>query len=424
MLLKHTLKNNVRVILAPLQSTKTVTVLVLFGVGSRYEKKRINGISHFIEHMMFKGTVRRPTTLSLTKELDAVGALYNAYTSKEATGYWIKISADKLDLALDIVSDMLYNSKFPEKEVEREKSVICEELHMHRDNPIIYIHDLLEELMFQPSALGWDIGGPNTVIRAVTRNDLVQFRDAHYHGRNLIVGVGGNIDPVATKEKVAQFFGASWEKGVKANVYKPYHRPTQSKPRIHVHYKETEQVQVGFGFHGVSYTAAREPAHALLASILGGNMSSRLFIAIRERRGLCYSIQASHSSYQDAGIFSITAGLEKTRVPEALRAVCAELTRIKTKGVGGQELKRAKENLKGRIALAWEDSENVISWFVSHEHFLGKPLPPEERLKELFAVTSDDIQKVCRQMFQTKNAHLAVIGPYKDSKDFFPCIKI
>ncbi|MEK7123012.1 MAG: pitrilysin family protein [Patescibacteria group bacterium] len=421
---KYTLKNNVRVILAPLESTKTVTVLVLFGVGSRYEDKHINGISHFIEHMMFKGTNRRATTLSLTKELDAVGAAYNAYTSKEVTGYWVKISADKLDLALDIVSDMLYNSKFAEKEVEREKSVICEELHMHRDNPLIYIHDILEELVFSGSRLGWDIGGPNEVIKTLSRDDLVRFRDAHYHGKNLIVGIGGNIDAESAREKVTRFFGVPWEKGVKANVYKPYRRSPQEQPRIRVHYKETEQVQVGLGFHGVSYTDAHEPANALLSSILGGTMSSRLFIAIRERRGLCYSIGASHSSYQDTGIFSITAGLETTRVPEALRAICTELSRIKTKGVSETELKRAKENIKGRIALSWEDSENVISWFVSHEHFVGKALPPEERLKELFRVTSADIQKAAKTLFQTCNANLAVIGPYRESKEFLPLIKM
>lgn len=424
MFYKHTLKNNVRVILAPVANTKSVTVELWFGVGSRYEEKRINGISHFIEHMMFKGTTRRPSTLALSKELDAVGALYNAFTSKEVTGYWVKISADKLDLALDIVSDMLYNSKFEAKEVEREKSVICEEQHMHRDNPIIYIHDLLEEFMFSPSPLGWDIGGPDAVIRSLTREELVRFRDTHYHGKNLIIGVAGNIDVDHTRERVAHYFRAVWDEGARANSYKPYRRPPQKKPRVAIHYKETEQVQVNFGFHGYSYTDQRAQTAALIGAILGGTMSSRLHIAIRERRGLCYSIRAGHESFQDSGIFSIQSGLEKSRVSEALRAICAELSRIKDKGVGATELKRAKENIRGRFALSWEDSENVVSWYVAQEHFTKKLLTPEEKLKKLFAITREDIQSIARELFQTKNINLALIGPYKDAKEFAPLLKI
>lgn len=421
---KYTLTNNVRVILAPLSNTKSVTVEVWFGVGSRYEEKRINGISHFIEHIMFKGTKRRPSTLALSKELDAVGALYNAFTSKEVTGYWVKISADKLDCALDIVSDMLYNSTFEAKEVEREKSVICEEQHMHRDNPIIYIYDLLEEFMFSPSPLGWDIGGPDEVIRSLTREDLVRFRDAHYHGKNLIVGIAGNIDVDHARERVAHYFGAPWEGGARANVCKPYRRPARKAPRVRLHYKDTEQVQVDFGFHGYSYTDRRVQTAALLGAIMGGTMSSRLHIAIRERRGLCYSIRAGHESFQDTGIFYIQSGLEKSRVPEALRAICAELTRIRDKGVGVAELKRAKDNVKGRLALSWEDSENVVSWYVAQEHFTKKLRSPEEKLKKLFAITAEDIQQVASQLFTTKNINLAVIGPYKDATEFTPLLSI
>lgn len=421
---KHILKNNVRVILAPLSNTKSVTVEVWFGVGSRYEEKRINGISHFIEHMMFKGTKRRPSTLALSKELDGVGALYNAFTSKEVTGYWVKISADKLDCALDIVSDMLYNSTFEAKEVEREKSVICEEQHMHRDNPIIYIYDLLEEFMFSPSPLGWDIGGPDEVIRSLTREDLVRFRNSHYHGKNLIIGVAGNIDASHALSRVTHFFGTPWAEGTRANVCKPYRRPAHKGPRVSIHYKETEQVQVDFGFHGYSYTDRHAQTAALLGAILGGTMSSRLHIAIRERRGLCYSIRAGHESFRDAGIFYIQSGLEKSRVPEALSAICAELARIRDKGVGAAELKRAKDNVKGRLALSWEDSENVVSWYVSQEHFIKKLQSPEEKLKKLFAISAEDIQRVASQLFVTKNINLAVIGPYKDSKELLPLLKI
>ncbi|MBI2484144.1 insulinase family protein [Candidatus Uhrbacteria bacterium] len=283
MLSKHLLPNNVRVVLAPLTETKTVTTLVLFGVGSRYERKNTNGISHFIEHMMFKGTKKRPTSLSISKELDAVGAEYNAYTTKDATGYWVKLVHDKLDLALDLVSDMLYNSKFDAEEIEREKKVIREELHMYRDNPLMYVDTLLEKIMFEPSSLGWDIGGDDETVRSLTRDEMVRFRDANYHGKNLVVGIAGNFNPEEALKKVRRYFGASWEKGVRANRFAKYRSRKKKKPAVLVHYKDTEQVQCAFGFHGYSHTHPDVFAAALLSIILGGGMSSRLFIAVRER---------------------------------------------------------------------------------------------------------------------------------------------
>lgn len=421
---KHTLPNNVRVILAPQNATKTVTVLVLFGVGSRYEEKRINGISHFIEHMMFKGTKRRPTALSISKELDAVGAEYNAYTSKEVTGYWIKTSHDKLELALDLVSDMLYNSKFDADEIEREKKVICEEQHMYRDNPMMHVDTLLERIMFEPSSLGWDIGGDDEVIMSMTRNDMVHFRDSHYHGKNLVVGVAGNIDEDKSLTLVKKHFGVSWEKGVNANRHSPFKRRLQTKPRVLVHYKDTEQVQVDMGFHSFAYTDPRVYAAALLGTILGGGMSSRLFIAIRERRGLCYSIRARHESYLDTGVFSIQSGLDKSRIKEALTEICKQLHSIAAKGVTAAELKRAQDNARGRTAIALEDSENVVSWFVGQEVLTKKISTPEEKLAKLDAVTREDVQKIAKYLFQTKNINFAIIGPYKDAKEFMPLLKI
>ncbi len=421
---RTTLDNNVRVILSPLQETQTVTVLVLFGVGSRYEEKHINGISHFIEHMMFKGTKKRPTALSISKELDGVGAEYNAYTSKEVTGYWIKISKDKLDLALDLVSDMLYNSKFDSEEIDREKKVICEEMHMYRDNPIMYVDTLLEKIMFEPSPLGWDIGGDDDVILSMKRKDLVSFRDSHYHGKNLVVGVAGNITEKEALEKVTRYFGSSWDNGSTANVCTPYRKKKQHAPRSLAYYKETEQIQVDLGFHAYAYTAPQSYAASLLGMILGGGMSSRLFIAIRERKGLCYSIRASHQSFLDTGVFSIQAGLDKTRVHEAVSAIMKELGRIKTKGITSVELKRAKDHVKGRMAISLEDSENVVSWFVSQEVLTKKILTPEEKLAKLEKVTKEEVQSVAKTLFQTKNINLALIGPYKDDKSFKPLLKI
>jgi len=418
MFTKQVLSNNVSVVLAPLTETKTVTVLVLFGVGSRYEKKSINGISHFIEHMMFKGTAKRPTSLSISKELDAVGAEYNAYTTKDTTGYWVKLVYDKLDLALDLVSDMLYNSKFDAAEIEREKKVICEELHMYRDNPLMYVDTLLEKIMFEPSSLGWDIGGEDETVLSLSRDAMVQFRNAHYHGKNLVVGIAGNFDADEGFRKVQQYFGASWEKGTQANRYQKFQHRSKKKPTVLVHYKDTEQIQCAFGFHGYSHAHPDVYAAALLSIILGGGMSSRLFIAVRERKGLCYSIRASHQSFQDTGVFSVQAGLDKSRIQLALKVILRELGRAAKNGVSAAELKRAKDFIKGKMALQFEDSENVVSWYVGQEVLTGKMLTPEQKLARFQAVSLSDIARVARELFSTNRIHLAIIGPYKDGKEF------
>ncbi len=421
---KYVLPNNVRVVLAPLKETKTVTALVLFGVGSRYESRKINGISHVIEHMMFKGTKKRPTALSISKELDSVGAEYNAYTTKEVTGYWVKLVADKLDLALDLVSDMLYYSKFESQEIEREKKVICEELHMYRDNPLMYVDTLLEKIMFEHSSLGWDIGGEDEIIRSLKRNDMVKFRNSHYHGKNLVVGIAGNFDAAKGLEKVKKYFGDSWERGQSANVFPRYSPRAKQKPSVLVHYKDTEQVQCAFGFHGYANTHRDVYAASILSIILGGSMSSRLFIAVRERRGLCYSIRAAHQSFLDTGVFSVQAGLDKSRISHALTVILGELEKAARNGVTENELRRAKDYIKGKMALQFEDSENVVSWYVTQEVLTKKMHTPEEKLEKFLAVTRGDITRVAREMFTTPRIHLAVIGPYKDAKEFEKIMKL
>lgn len=415
---KQTLPNNVRAIVAPLKDTKTITVLVLFGVGSRYEQEKINGISHFIEHMMFKGTKKRPNTLAISKELDGVGAEYNAYTTKEVTGYWIKANAEKAELALDMVSDMLYHSKFDATEIEREKKVICEELHMYKDNPIMYVDTLLEKIMYEPSPLGWDIGGEDPIILSLTRADMVAFRDRHYHGQNLVVGVSGNIDEKRGFELMKKYFGASWEKTSEQNVYLPYMRVPKKKPTVLVHYKDTEQVQIDMGFHGYAATDDRTHAASLLATILGGTMSSRLFISIREKHGLCYSIRASHHAFLDTGVFSVQAGLDKTRIEQALGLIVKELEKAAEKGVTAVELKRAKDYMKGKMALQFEDSENVVSWYVTQELITKTILTPDEKIEKIMAVTRDDVGRAARDILEKKDLHLAIIGPYKDATQF------
>ncbi len=417
MFYKKNLKNGIRTLLAPVPGTKTVTILVLFGVGSRYEHKRINGISHFIEHMMFKGTLKRPTALSISKELDGVGAMYNAYTSKDVTGYWVKLDSTKLPLALDIVSDMLANSTFQDAELQREKKVICEEIHMYKDNPIMYVDTLLEQIMFEESSLGWDIAGEDKTVLAMTRNDLVKFRDTHYRGKNVVIGIAGNIEHEKGFALLESYFGKSRKGAVKENVFKEFIEPKRTKPTVLVSYKETEQVQIALGFYGYHYNHKDIYALSLLTILLGVGMSSRLFVNVREKHGLCYSIHAGYESFHDTGSFVIQAGLDKTRIHKAINLIMKELFKVKKQGVTKEELIRAKEYVRGKSAIQLEDSLSVASWYANQEVHHNELLTPEEKLARYEKVNHEDIKRVAQKLF-SQQPHLAIIGPYKDEEEF------
>ena len=415
---KYQLQNGVRVILAPLHDTQTVTVLIAFGVGSRFEEQRINGISHFIEHMMFKGTAKRPTTLDISKELDSVGAEYNAYTGKDVTAYYVKISQDKLPLALDMVSDMLFNSKFDAGEIEREKGVICEEIHMYQDNPLMHVDTLLEEGMFAGSSLGWDIAGSDETVKGMTRDDMMAYIAKHYEARNIVVGVSGNFDDATAEALVTQAFEREWTHPEMLADYVPVYMNTTPPERVMIQKKETEQVQMALGFPALPYLHPDMPALTVLSIILGGNMSSRLFINIRERLGLCYYIKAVHQPYKDTGSFYVQAGMDKKRIDEAVTAIRGELSKLVTGGITAEELNNAKEYLKGKMALQLEDSESVVSWYVTQEIMTKETLTPAEKLAKVFAVTVEDVQRVAGDMFKIEKATLAIIGPYEDKAQF------
>ncbi len=415
-----TLPNGVRVVLAPLKDTQTVTAIALFGVGSRFETKELNGSSHFIEHLMFKGTEKRPNSLAISKELDAVGAEYNAYTGKDHTGYYVKVNYEQLSLALDVVSDMLFHSKFDQEEMEREKKVIVEEIHMYRDNPMMYVDNLLEQIMFAPSSLGWDIAGDAETVLAFDRDAVIQYKLSHYRPENTVVGIAGNFDIEKAREEVQKLFSQFPDAPAGSSLpkYEPFAQIISSSSRVLTHFKETEQVQIALGWYGRKYLHPDSYALSVLSNILGGTMSSRLFISVRERLGLCYYIRATHQPYQDTGNFYIQAGLDKNRIKEAIPAILKEIENIKREGITDSELQRAKDNTKGRMAIQLEDSENMVSWYSTQEILTGNMLTPEEKLAKIYAVTGEDVKRVAHEIFQDSAMHLAVIGPYHDSKDF------
>lgn len=426
MFTKKILKNGARMVLVPFRDTKAATLLVSFRVGSRYETKALNGASHFLEHLYFKGTAKRPTTLDISRELDAVGAEYNAFTSKDNTGYYVKIMAEKLPLAADILSDMLFHSKFDAKELDRERTVVIEEIHMYEDNPIMFVEELLELELFQGSTLGWRISGDRENIAKMDRGQMLKYREQYYQPEEMVVALAGRYDDaaVAAIEKV---FGAPfpWKKRARKS-YKKFSiaQAGYHAPRVTLNYKDTNQVQCAIGFPAYPLGDDRIEASSLLANILGGTMSSRLFVEVREKRGLAYSVRASLSPYEDIGAFVVQAGVDKGRIEEAIKVIVKELKRVGDHGVTEQELKDAKENARGRLALNLEESNELAGWVTKQELFLKKILTPEEKLVRILAVTRSQVQAVARDVFRSARASMALIGPFKDKKPFEKILKI
>lgn len=413
------LKNGITYIKIPVKSTRAVTVLTLFPVGSRYESKDLSGASHFVEHMLFKGTEKRPWATDISKTLDALGADYNAFTSKDSTGYYVKIAADKQDIAYDILSDILYHSTFLGEEIEKEKGAIVEELRMYKDNPTMAIDMLLDDLMFGDSPLGWDIGGTPESVRSLTREKLFQYYQTHYSPKNMVLVVSGAITPTWEKKLLSYFENKKAAKeSLSMSHYKKLFdafdwpkKELSLEDRIKVEEKKLDQVHLMMGFPGLKNDHPDRYAASILLNILGVGMSSRLFVEVREKRGLSYMIRAGSSSYRDVGIQHIQAGLDPARLFEALQVIKAEVQRIATEPVTQEELESAKSNLAGRLALSLEDSSAKAEWYGKQFLFNKKIETPEAIIEKIQSVTKGEVLRLAKQIFNMKEMRLAVIGP-------------
>lgn len=412
-----TLKNKLRLITIPMRGTKTATVLVMVRTGSKYENKNNSGISHFLEHMFFKGTEKRPDALAISSELDGIGAEFNAFTGKEYTGYWVKAASDKIDLAMDVVSDMLLNSKLDKKEIEREKGVIIEELNMYRDNPAMYIEDLFEELLYGNQPAGRDTIGTKENILKFKRRDFTDYLASQYGAQNTFVCVAGNFAGAlrAMPIQVEKYFSK-----LKASKYKDKAavKEAQSKPEIKLHYKKTDQAHLSLGARAFPIGHKDEAALKAAAILLGGSMSSRLFIELRERKGLAYSVKTQAEFYTDSGYLTTEAGVPIGKAAEAIKIILGEYKKLAETLVDKKELERTKNLIRGRAAIQLESSDNVASWYGKHMVLRDKILTPEEFLKAMDSVTVKDIQRVARDIFINKGLNLAIIGPFEDEKKF------
>lgn len=410
MVSRHKLPNQLTIVTVPQPGTETVTVMVLVPVGSRQERPSTNGISHFLEHLMFKGTVKRPSTLELTKQLDAVGAEYNAFTSKDTTLYYIKVAAKQLELALDLFSDMLFHSLFDPAEIDRERGVILEELNMYEDNPLMHIDTLFEMSLFgKTHPLGYDIGGKKANIKQLPRTAFIRYKQEHYAPAAMHLVIAGHIDKRAGRW-IKQYFGAqpAGHAAKAVQKFKPYQRATQF---VHKH-KDTKQTQLALGVAGIGLRDRRHlTTLSVLSSILGGNMSSRLFISIRERQGLCYVIHSSVNPYVDTGTLMIQAGVDNTRVEPAIIAIIGELRKLKDELVSVEELRNAKTCLAGQTALKLEDSAALASFYGKQSVLLGTLRSPRDKLAAINQVTREDIRRLARHLLYLPSLNIASIGP-------------
>ncbi len=405
---KLTLENGLRVILAPMTETGTVTVLVMTGVGSRFESRKENGIAHFLEHMMFKGTEKRPTAIDISKELDSIGADYNAFTGKEYTGYYAKVEAHHWETALDVVSDMFLNAKIDQEEIERERGTIIQEINMYEDMPSRKVGDIWEESLYGDTPLGWSIAGPKENIKAFNRRDFVKYMERGYVGGNVVVGVAGNIDPKKLKHEVEKRFEV-----VNAGVRPEFRKVSdkQSVPGVFIRKKKTDQTHFLLGVRGYDMYHPDRFALGILSVILGGGMSSRLFIEVRERRGLAYMVRTSVDSFHDAGYIATQCGVEHGNLEKAISVILDEYRKIATEKVGKDELRKAKEYIKGGLAMGLEGSDEVIEYLVSQEVLRGEIVLPKDKVRAIERVTADDVLRVAQDLFRNDKLNLAIVGP-------------
>ena len=412
---RHTLENGLRVLTAPLPHAKSITCFVMVAAGSRYETKDTSGIAHFTEHMVFKGTERRPTARDIAAEVDAVGGEFNAFTSKEYTGYYVRCAGESRAVALDVLVDMLRHSKFAPEEIEREKGVILEEMNMYLDTPRDLVDNVYEEVLYGDQPLGWMVLGNKESVRAANRDTFLDYLGHWYKPDRVVVGLGGNID--------GDFLGQIEEllgdlSGNGADGPAPLQPIKTGEPRIKLHTKDSDQAHLCLGT--ISYPLQHPDRYALqlLAVVLGGGMSSRLFTEVRERRGLAYYVFGTNYSYTDTGTLYSQAGVDLNRIDDAISTIAGELGKMAEVPVPSDELEKARSFAKGRFTLQTESPQGLLQFGLRREVLEGGAVEPQEVLDALDAVTAEDVQRVAQDVIGRNAFTLAVVGPFDDTGRF------
>ena len=406
------LPNHLKVLTVPMEDRKSAAVAIWVRVGGRFESKRLSGISHFLEHMLFKGT-RRRTSRQIKEEIEGVGGVLNAFTSEESTCYFAKLLVEQFPRALDVLSDMVKDASLPPEELERERPVILEEIKMYRDQPSQYVQEIMGELLWPDQPLGRSLAGVPETVSAIHRPEMMSYKKKYYHPSNILVSVSGSISHAEVLEQTEKYFLS--ERGTSLSTFQRA-QVTQKKPRLHFIEKETEQTHFVIGFHGFSKHDPRRYSVGVLNVVLGGNMSSRLFEEVREKRSLAYEIRTGVGSYQDTGSFTISAGVENRKAVLATDVILRELGKIAKKPVSKEELRRAKDYFISQFLMGLEDTLDHLLW-VGEKVLYGEELPDREKIvQSIEKVSVEDVQSVAKEIFKSHKLNLTLIGPLKEKE--------
>lgn len=422
-----TLNNGLRIILVDTKAFSTITTLLLVGAGSRYENEKNNGIAHFFEHMAFKGSKKYPNSFTISSTIESMGGVFNAFTSKDHTGYWIKATADRFEEVLDVISDMVLEPLLLEEEINREKGVIVEEINMYEDMPARKVSDLFEELLYKGSPLGFDIAGTKETVTSFDRKTFTDYIETLYRPNNAVLIVAGGLENITiNKDKKATQIDlmshyltvmenkfSYWRMGEKKNYPKMIDH--QDKQAMLVKYKKTEQSHFCFGFRAFASKDPRRYALSILSALLGGGMSSRLFIEVRERRGLCYYISTGRELYDDVGNIVTQAGVKNDieSVKQAMKVVWDEHQKVAGGYITEEEVEKAKQFMRGRLLLSMEDSFTVASFYGIRQLLEGMSTTPAEVIQKIESVTKEEIVQVAKELFTRERLNITLIGPYK-----------
>jgi len=412
---RRTLPNELRVLTAPLPHAQSVACFVMLACGSRYERAENRGIAHFAEHMFFKGTERRPTSRDLTTLIDGIGGEFNAFTSKEYTGYYVRCAGAERDTALDVLLDMLRNSKFDQEEIDREKGVILEEMNMYQDTPRDHIGTVYETLMFGDNPLGWETLGTKETIRAADRDTFLDYVHEWYTPERMVVGVAGMVGD-DLQPMLEELLGDMSPNGNRRPA--PAELDRTPGPHVAVHRKDADQAHLILGVPSYPIEHPDRYPLQMLSAVLGAGMSSRLFLEVRERRGLAYYVHGMNHSYTDAGSLLAQAGVDINRIDEAIKVIAEQFERMASETVGSDELEKSRALIKGRFVLRTEAPQGLIMYGLNREVLEGHVLEPEELLAKIDAVTAEDVQRVAQDLIAKEKLHLAVIGPFDDEERF------
>ena len=410
---KTTLPNGLRIITVPIKGNPAVMVLTVVETGSNYETKGENGLSHFLEHMCFKGTTNRPKTSDISRELDGLGAQNNAFTSNELTGYYAKAAKKHFPKVFGIISDLYLNPTLPAPDLEKERGVILEEISMYEDLPQRKVWEVLGGLMYGDTPAGRPIIGPRSNIKKFKRADFVNYRMKHYVAGKTVVVVAGDVSEQVVLKEVRKHFN-NLPKGQKLS--KLAVSPKQKAPALEIEQKKTDQTHMVMAFHTFGASDKRITALSLLAEILGKGMSSRLFTKLRDEMGACYYVRAMNEEYTDHGVFTISTGINTSRIEEVTKVLIGECRKLAETPVSDEELKKAKEHFVGHLYMNLETADDLAEFYAGQEIVTHKLKTPMEIEKEIRKITAKDIMTIAREIFKDNNLNLAVVGSVADPK--------